>query len=226
VTGDEPIDIEAVLAQPAEQKENQHDEDPALDLPPDDGDESGGAGGTTDQPLDAACSRRFTAVHTSGTRPLSAIKLIVIHSTEGDTAAGAARWWTNPDSKGSGHLVVDDHECYRALGNEVIPWGAPGANTNGFHLEHAGFAAWHRDKWLQHEQTIRRGAFKVAVHAQKFGVPIRLLSADDLRRGRGGIVTHVTVSEVFHGDHTDPGSGFPLDVFMGFVEEFAQQLSL
>jgi hypothetical protein len=120
----------------------------------------------------------------------------------------------------------DDHECYRALGNEVIPWGAPGASTNGFHVEHAGSARRQRDQWLQHEATIRRGAFKVAVHAKKFGVPIRLLSADDLRRGRGGIVTHVTVSEVFHGDHTDPGPGFPLDVFMAFVEEFTRELSL
>jgi hypothetical protein len=59
--------------------------------------------------------------------------------------------------------VVDDGQCFRTLENDVIPWGAKGANTNGFHIEHAGFAKWERRKWMSHEGTLRRGAFKAAL---------------------------------------------------------------
>ena len=91
-TDDDPIDVEAVLADPAEQRENQHDEvasdDPGFpvdpDFPidgpipaPDDPGEGGGGGGAGggDQPIAATCLRTFTAVHDSGQRPLSSIRL-------------------------------------------------------------------------------------------------------------------------------------------------------
>jgi hypothetical protein len=83
---------------------------------------------------------------------------------------------------------------------------------------------WNRQTWLSHEQTLRRGAFKAAFHAVKFGIPLKLLSASDLSHGRSGFVTHATVSEVFHGDHTDPGDGFPLDHYMELVKQFAQDI--
>jgi hypothetical protein len=73
----EEIDVEAVLAQPGEQKEteNPHDQDPDLEVPPEEDEVPEGgvpeAGGG--QPISARCSRRFTAVHNSGTRPLSRI---------------------------------------------------------------------------------------------------------------------------------------------------------
>ena len=109
----------------------------------------------------------------------------------------------------------------------MIPWGAPGANTNGFHIEHTGWAKkWDRAEWLRHEQTLRRGAYKAALHAVRFDIPIRLLNASDLRHGRAGFVTHATVTE-FHpskGHHTDPGPNFPLDHYMTLVQEFADKL--
>jgi hypothetical protein len=224
--GNGEIDVDARLSDPAEQKESEHNPEPDAEAPPPDepGGPDAGPGG---QAPSAVCSRRFTAIHDSGTRNESAIKLIVIHSTEGDTATGAATWFESKDrrNKGSAHLVVDDRECFRTLENNVIPWGAKGANTNGFHIEHAGHAKeWDRQKWMSHEGTLRRGAFKAALHARKFDIPLRLLSADDLRRGRSGFVTHVTVTQVFGGTHTDPGPGFPLDHYMDLVKRFAQEM--
>jgi hypothetical protein len=228
------IDVEAVLAQPEEQKENPHDQAPDLEVPPEEDEEpsppdaapaaGGPAAGHAGQPLAATCRRRFSAVHNSGTRPLSAIRHIVIHSTEGDTAAGAATWFANPESAGSAHIVVDERECYRTLDDTRVPFGAPGTNTDGFHIEHAGFARWDRQKWMTHDQTLRRGAFKAAFHAIKFGIPLKLLSANELRDGRSGFVTHATVTEAFHGSHTDPGRGFPLDHYMELVKQFAHQM--
>jgi hypothetical protein len=225
----EEIDVETVLAEPEEQKENVHYQPPDLEPPAEEEEPAPpptAAGGPGGQSIGVTCRDRFTAVHHSpGTRPESAIKYIVIHSTEGDTAAGAASWFANPESEGSAHLVVDDRECYRTLANKLIPWGAPGTNRTGFHIEHAGHANWPRQKWMSHPQTLRRGAFKAAFHAVKFGIPLRLLSVSDLRQGRSGFVTHATATKAFNpGGHTDPGAGFPLDHYMQLVKRFVGEI--
>jgi hypothetical protein len=139
------IDISAVLRQPEEQKEDDHYRPPDLEASLEDDDEplppagadlatdlavGAPAAGPAGQPLAATFLRRFTAVHTSGTRPLSAITHIVLHSTEGDTAAAAASWFANAASGGSSQLIVDDRECYRTPDNSRIPWGAPGTNVS------------------------------------------------------------------------------------------------
>jgi N-acetylmuramoyl-L-alanine amidase len=214
---EEDFDPGAFLELPAEQQGSNHESPPGEtpDSP---------APRAEPMPIQAACKRDFKAVRSSGTRSLSQIRLIVIHSTESNSASSSAAWFANPQSQGSAHILVDDNECYRTLDNEIIPWGAPGANTNGFHIEHAGWAVkWDRDDWMRHEQTLRRGAFKAALHARKFGIPLRLLNANDLRNGKAGFVTHATVSD-FHptaGNHRDPGSNFPLELYMQLVQQAA-----
>lgn len=218
---EDDIDIEALLESPEEQTtsdctvgEDFRDEpEEELAAPP-----------RPAQPLAAPCLRDFDADKRSGTRSLSVIRWIVIHCTQSNSARSSAMWFANPASKGSAHLLVDDRECYRTLANDVIPWGAKGANTMGFHVEHAGFAEWTRQKWLSHEQTIRRGAFKCVQHAVKFGIPIKLLSDDELKLGRRGFITHVQCSRVFGGQgHTDPGTNFPFDKFLQFAQDFAEE---
>lgn len=214
-TGEE-IDVEALLAQPEEQYEADHaelDEEPDLaeaDTPP--------------KPIGATCSTEFHAVHKSETRADSQISLIIIHCTQSNSARSSAQWFANPASAGSAHLVVDDIQCYRTLSNEEIPWGAPGTNKNGFHIEHTGFAEWTSQQWMGHEDTLRRGAFKAALHAKKFSIPVKVLSAADLRHGRKGFATHATVTQAFGGSHTDPGAHFPLDHYMDLVQGFADDI--
>lgn len=182
-------------------------------------------------PLTRSCSTRFSARRRSGTRKLSAIELGVVHCTQGASAAGAAGWFANTKSQGSAHDVVDAIECYRTLPPSVIPWGAPGVNGNGWHLEIAGFAEWSRAEWLRHGRAIERAAYKLAVNGRE-RFPMRFLTdrelADVLRRKptrRRGVVSHRQVSRVFGGTHTDPGPHFPWDVFMGYARRFEQQLA-
>ena len=217
---EEEIDLEALLEAPEEQTESDctvredFQDDPEAET---------GAPPRPAQPLAAPCLREFDADKRSGTRPLSAIRWIVLHCTQSNSARSSAQWFANPDSAGSAHILVDDRECYRTLGNEVIPWGAPGANKMGWHVEHAGFAEWTRQKWLSHEETVRRGAFKCAQHAVKFGIPVDLLSDDELRRGRKGFITHAQCTRVFGGSHTDPGTNFPFDRFLQLAQNFAAE---
>lgn len=179
------------------------------------------------QPIRANCNTTYHATKSSGRRPLSVIDLIVMHSTEGDTARGAAAWFNSPKSGGSAHLCLDDRICYRTLFDWEIPWGAQGANYHGFHIEQAGYARWTKYIWSkQHRNLLNRAAFKAAFHAVKYDISIRFLTAAQLRRGiRDGITTHAECSKAFGGDHTDPGAGWPRYLFMGLVRMYARSLS-
>jgi hypothetical protein len=175
--------------------------------------------------ITADCLTTYHAVHSSGPRAARLVRYIVLHDTEGPTAKGAAEYFTTQASGGSSNLVVDDTECYRVLSDLVIPWGAPPLNTSGFHIEQAGYATWTRTQWLTHMQTIDRAAYKAALRCESFKIPPRVLTVAELRADfalhepRGGIVTHATVSAAFHDStHTDPGPGYPLDMFLRRLE--------
>jgi hypothetical protein len=77
---------------------------------------------------------------------------------------------------------------------------------------------------MRHRQGLRRAAHKAAVHAVKFGVPIRLLTPAQLRNGSKGFATHARCTTAFGGSHTDPGANYPIDRFMRWTREFAEEI--
>jgi hypothetical protein len=165
------------------------------------------------------CSIAYAAAHHGGKRSMANVRLIVLHSTEGSTAKGAASWFANPASAGSTQLVVDDRECYRTLPDDVVPYGAPGANEDGLHIEMAGFAKWTRAQWLEREDTIRRAAAFAADWSNTYGIPLVYVDAAGLKRKESGVTTHWQVTKGLNGGvgHVDPGPNFPLDVFMRYA---------
>ena len=125
-------------------------------------------------PIGAECRRDFyPAYRTSGRRPLAAVTWIVLHSTEGGTAASVARYFQSSSARGSAHLVVDNYECQRCLPNSAVPWAAPGANYAGFHIEQCGFAKWSTEEWRSHRATLERAAYKAARALQLFSASRR-----------------------------------------------------
>lgn len=180
--------------------------------------------------IKAPCSRAYFPAHlSSGQRPRSAVKLIVLHSTEGGTAESNARYFHAPGAGGSAHLVIDDDVCYRCLANITIPQAAPGANTIGFHIEQAGYAAWTRREWLAHDAMLDRVAYKIAQHAVLFKLPIMFRTAADLAAGKRGVTTHHAVTRWQNsigepGSHTDPGKGYPLDVVLDQARKYRKAL--
>lgn len=177
-----------------------------------------GKGTFAPQPM-PACREQW-ALHHGGSRGLDRLNLIVLHSTEGDTAAGAAGWWQSPKSAGSAHVVVDDTSCFRAVPDNVWSWGAMGgtANERGLHIEIAGWARYSRAEWLSRMERLKKAAAVVWNWGQTYGIPMRFVDAAGLKRGESGITTHVEITKAFKVDnHTDPGKGFPIDVFMELV---------
>ena len=123
-------------------------------------------------------------------------------------------------------------------GGTIVPWGAPPLNFAGFHIEQCGRASWSRRRWLLHTLEIRRAAYKAALRMRWYDIPARILDVEHLvadfylpaelgKPGalagplRGGIVTHRTIDTAYHqSDHTDPGPGYPLDLFLRYVQGF------
>lgn len=183
------------------------------------------------QEITANCSTKYRATKSSGKRPLDQIWISVQHSTEGDTARGAASWFANPSSAGSAHRCMDNNECYRTLDDDDIPWGAPGANYHGMHQEQAGYAKWTTLMWSkQHRKLLERDAFKTAVDCRKYDIPPYFLKAAQLKPiAQGtkvkGITTHWECTQAFGGSHTDPGKGWPRLYFMMRVRYHHKRLS-
>lgn len=182
-------------------------------------------------PTRAPASTVYTAAHNSGQRLLAKIRNVCVHSTEGDTAAGAAGWFQNPKSEGSANMCVDNDIAYRTLNDDLIPWAAPGLNEQGWHLEMAGYAHWTRAEWLKHSAELKRGAYKAALRCNAYKIPVRWVGPIGLRLGRAGLTTHRDVSYAWPilaraaGFHTDPGKGFPRDVFLSLVHLYLAELS-
>ena len=172
--------------------------------------------------ISAACNTKYKARKSSGTRPDSAVKWVVLHDTEGGTAESIARYFASSAAGGSAHLVVDDDDCYRCLTNSQVPWGAHGANYHGFHIEQCGYARWDTATWLKHIRTLRRAAYKTALHCKRFGIPVRYVDHRGLQAGKSGITTHAECSKAFppNDGHHDPGTGWPRAVFMGMVRAY------
>jgi hypothetical protein len=177
-------------------------------------------------PLDAPC-KQWRAANDSGARRPSAIGLVVIHSTEGGTAPSVAAYFARATTRASTQLVVDDLACYRCVPDLVIPWGAPGVNRRGLHIEHCGYARWTREQWLAHDRTLERSAAKAARWCWLYRIPRRWLSLAELKAGRKGFCTHAQASKAFppNAGHHDPGSGFPRDVYMQLVRKHYKALA-
>lgn len=171
------------------------------------------------------CKQR-RARNDSGLRRPGSIRHIVIHSTEGGTARSVAAYFATT-AQASTQLVVDDVECYRCVPDLVIPWGAPGVNRSGLHIEHCGYARWTRDEWLGHLPMLKRSAAKAAVWCWTYRIPRRWLTVAELKAGKAGFCRHVDATRAFPGNsgHTDPGDGFPRALYLALVRGYYRELA-
>lgn len=149
----------------------------------------------TPQPIAADCRPAARqAYRQSGPRPESDIRLVVLHVAEAPSAHGVADYFASTSAGGSAHVVVDDEECVRCLPNHLIPWGAPGANESGLHIEICGYAAWSGHTWHHHPVRLDRAAYRAARWAHRYGLPPVMLTHRGLAAGRRGITTHHAVN--------------------------------
>lgn len=159
-----------------------------------------------------------------GKRP---VRLIVIHSMEAperdQTAENVARYFAQSTTRASAHLCIDADSIVQSVLDNNIAAAAPGANTDGIHLELAGYAKQAQTEWLDPYSVlvINNAANAAAQYCLKFDIPIRHLTDEQLKIGSRGFVSHAQVSRVYkRSTHTDPGGNFPWDFFLKRVRDY------
>lgn len=151
------------------------------------------------------------------------VRLVVVHDMEWpetvSTAEDCAHMFATMTRQASAHVCVDNNSAVRCVADSDTAWAAPGANADGLQLEMAGFARQTRAQWLDAYSTAMLGqaAKVVAAWCKKYAIPARRLTAAELKAGHKGIIGHIDATKAYGGSHTDPGPGFPWDVFLDMV---------
>jgi N-acetyl-anhydromuramyl-L-alanine amidase AmpD len=153
------------------------------------------------------------------------IRLIVCHDMEAPesalTAENCARYFATTGTQASAHVCVDSDSRVRCVEDHDTAWAAPGANADGLQLEIAGYMRQTRQQWLDafSRAALDQAAQQTAQWCLLYDIPPRRLTRAELRADRRGITCHADVSAVYRlSDHTDPGDGFPWDVFLARVQ--------
>lgn len=182
--------------------------------------------------------------YTPASRPLTSIRLIVIHDMEASqgttTAEAVGNYFAGPDApQASAHVGFDEHEGCIYVPAHDIAWGAPNANTYGYQIEHAGYAKNNRGDWLNpdNRMMLERSAEWAAIKATEFGIKLHHMTDDDNiyaamtgSSEHSGFVGHLDVSRVsaarnLLGDHThtDPGENWPWGYYIDLVKHYANR---
>lgn len=193
------------------------------------------------QPLDLTGipfvpARHFTAASRDQ------VALLVLHCMESQEKPGTARrvaeWATrpcsnpkcdrcprpvpaNPGPYASWGYAVDAVEVIRSVRDEDIAWHAPGANSNGIGIEHAGRASQSEGDWADdYSRAVLELSIRLAAAlCRRWDIPAEIVDPFGLVAGEHGITTHAFVSKAFpkRSNHTDPGEHFPLTWYVARV---------
>lgn len=153
-----------------------------------------------------------------------ALRLIVIHTMEApegpQTAENIAAYFASGAVVASAHACVDQDSVVVCLPPTATAFAAPGANADGYQIEHAGYASQDGTGWADEasQSMLRLSAAHARTIALAAGIPLRHLTDDELAAGAAGFVGHDQVSRVYkRSDHWDPGPAFPWSQYMGLV---------
>lgn len=154
-------------------------------------------------------------------------KWVVLHTmetAEGNSIAESigGSWFTNPAAQASAHYCVDNDSIVQGVNEGDYAWASgPTGNYLGIQIEMAGRASQSRAGWLDDysRAMLERVAALTADICTRQGIPVRVLTDEQVAAGEPGITTHAALARVFREtDHTDPGPNFPWDYFMERVQ--------
>jgi N-acetyl-anhydromuramyl-L-alanine amidase AmpD len=155
----------------------------------------------------------------------TSVDLIVLHDMEYperfDAAEQVARWFSGPSApQASAHYNFDADSIVQCVLDKDIAWAAPGANSNGIHFEHAGYAKQRPEDWADpfSAAELKLSAQLASILCPKYKIPVEYVDVAGLKAGKRGITTHNNVSLAFKkSTHTDPGPNFPLAHYIDLV---------
>lgn len=157
------------------------------------------------------------------------VRLVVIHTSEGARdVVGLANYLNRPGVQASYHAAVDDQRLEQYVDYSHAAWALRGGNQESDNLCLCAFAGWSRTEWLRHSRMLELAATWIAQRCQARGVPIRLLTAEEVGDAirddahPGGVCDHhrYTVG-TGDGTHTDVGPNFPFDIVISRAQQIA-----
>jgi N-acetyl-anhydromuramyl-L-alanine amidase AmpD len=156
------------------------------------------------------------------------IRLVVIHTMENPEkptqAEAVAAWFASVASPmASAHVCVDSDSIVECVQPQHIAFAAPGANRDGYQIEHAGRANQTPADWSDAFSTamLDISAHQAAVIAKRYGIPAVHLTVPEILAGAKGFVGHRDVNDAYHkSTHTDPGPYFPWDSYLARVRHY------
>ena len=147
----------------------------------------------------------------------AAVRLIVLHSSEGATTyQSLGNYFGNPSSQASSHVGIDDTPG--TIGEYVRrddkAWTASNANPVAVQAElccpSGASDNWSVDEWHAHPVMLQNTATWIAEEAAAFGIPIVGLTASQAQGGSAGVCQHADLGS-WGGGHHDCGNNFPID---------------
>lgn len=161
-----------------------------------------------------------------GIRNTSRIKQICIHTTENSTGTPAENIvnYQIRSRSGSYNIIVDNTRGGFSVRNNSDNYGAwsTGSDKDNdmLNLSFATYSANTREQWLAANGMLEEGARLCAGWAKEYGIPVKLISDDELRANVKGFTSHRQITRALRtSDHTDPGNNFPWDVFFEKVNK-------
>lgn len=156
------------------------------------------------------------------------VSLIGIHTMEApempQTAENCAQYFKRVNA--SAHWCVDNNSRVRVVEDKDTAWTLPGANSRSLNIEIAGYAKQDPDDWADKYSidALDNAALCAAEWCEKYDIPIRKLTDEQIRSGAKGFAGHVDVNRVYkQSTHWDPGPSFPWDYFLGRVSHFLKK---
>ena len=158
-------------------------------------------------------------------RPTHQIKNIIIHVTvnaPGTPAENVANYQISSQS-GSYHELTDTTVKHLIENtDDWFTWSSGNyGNDVGLHRSFVLRGTETRVQWLQYDKMLREAAKRDAEWCRKYNIPPVKLTAADLRAGKKGFAGHLETGQAWGGtDHVDPGTGFPWDIYLGYVRDY------
>jgi N-acetyl-anhydromuramyl-L-alanine amidase AmpD len=143
-----------------------------------------------------------------------------------DSAEDVARFFQTTKTPVSAHYTVDNNSVVQCVQLKDIAFHALGDNTASVGFELSGFAGQTHEQWGDdYSRAVIDNAAKTAAKlVAEHNIPVRWLTAAELKAGRRGLVTHKLVSDVFgDGIRSDPGTQFPYKLQLERIQHHVRE---
>ena len=169
-------------------------------------------GSEPSSPAAGPLTRHWIASPNYSSRGGAAVRLIVLHTAEGAlTYQSLGAFFAESSAGVSSQVGIDDTPG--TIGAYVTPadkaWTQANANPYSVSVELCGFASWTPAEWDRHPTMIENTGRWVAEEADRFAIPLEILTPAQAQGGHWGVCQHVDLGAA-GGGHWDCGSGLPI----------------